>query len=125
MGYGENQTKEIDRLADFVSTQKKGEHYLIMGDFNSLPASPAYDRVLDRLPVRDPFPDAMGVSVAALRERWPTAGFLHLRMRLDHMFAGRGLECVDFEDTHPFGAVEGRWHGLSDHVPIIGRFKVR
>lgn len=124
MGYGENQAREIDRLADFIGTQSKSERYLVLGDFNSLPASPAYERMLERLPVRDPFPDAVGTNVLGLRERWPTAGFLHFRMRLDHIFAGRGLECVDFEDTHPFG-VAGRWHGLSDHVPLVGRFKVR
>jgi endonuclease/exonuclease/phosphatase family metal-dependent hydrolase len=124
MGYGDNQSTEIDRLADFINSQKQSERYLVMGDFNSLPASPAYHRMLERLPVCDPFPDAVGTKLHDLRERWPTAGFLHLRMRLDHVFAGRGLECVDFDDTHPFG-VAGRWHGLSDHVPLVGRFKVR
>lgn len=124
MGYGENQAREIDRLADFIDTQKQSDNYLVLGDFNSLPGSPAYDRMLERLPVCDPFPDAVGAKLQELRERWPTAGFLHLRMRLDHMFAGRGLECVDFEDTHPFG-VAGRWHGLSDHVPLVGRFRIK
>jgi endonuclease/exonuclease/phosphatase family metal-dependent hydrolase len=124
MGYGENQQREIDRLADFINSQKASERYLVLGDFNSLPASPAYERLLERLPVKDPFPDAVGTTPIECRIKWPTAGFLHLRMRLDHLFIGGGLECVDFEDTHPFG-VQGRWDGLSDHVPLVGRFRVR
>lgn len=125
MGYGENQSLEIDRLAEFVTTQAQtNNRYLILGDFNSLPSSPAYERMLEKLPVCDPFPDAVGTNLKDLRLRWPTAGFLHLRMRLDHIFAGKGLECIDFEDTHPFG-VAGRWHGLSDHVPLVGRFKFK
>lgn len=124
MGYGENQSKEIDRLADFIEARRRSDRFVVLGDFNSLPASPAYNRLLERLSVRDPFPDVIGGSVEDVRERWPTAGFLHLRMRIDHMFVGRGLECLDFDDTHPFGET-GRWHGLSDHVPLLGRFRVR
>src|SRR6185436_12166864 len=55
MGYGENQAREVDRLADFIASQSKSERYLVLGDFNSLPASPAYERMLERLPVSDPF----------------------------------------------------------------------
>jgi endonuclease/exonuclease/phosphatase family metal-dependent hydrolase len=124
MGWGENQTKEVDRLAEFIESQKRSDNYLVLGDFNSLPGSPAYHRLIERLTVTDPFPEATGSTVIDLRDRWPTAGFLHLRMRLDHIFAGKGVSCLDFEDTHPFG-VEGRWHGLSDHVPLVGRFRVR
>lgn len=123
MGYGENQAREVDRLADFIESQKASDRFVVLGDFNSLPGSPAYARILERLQVSDPFPSVTGASVDELRTAWPTAGFLHLRMRLDHMFVGRGLDCVDFEDTHPFGA-PGRWSGLSDHVPILGRFRV-
>jgi endonuclease/exonuclease/phosphatase family metal-dependent hydrolase len=124
MGWGENQSREIDRLADFILTRRQSDRFFVLGDFNSLPGSPAYNRLIERLDARDPFPDVVGTTVDALRDRWPTAGFLHLRMRLDHMFVGKGVDAVDFEDTHPFGE-DGRWHGLSDHVPLVGRFRMR
>jgi endonuclease/exonuclease/phosphatase family metal-dependent hydrolase len=123
MGWGDNQAREIDRLADFIESKRRSDRFVVLGDFNSLPGSPAYNRLLERLAVTDPFPDVVGAPVPELGTRWPTAGFLHLRMRLDHMFVGRGLEAIDFDDTHPFG-VDGHWSGLSDHVPLLGRFRV-
>lgn len=125
MGHGDNQVKEVEALARFVAARKTSDRYLIVGDFNSLPGSPAYNSLLQQLDVRDPFPEVLGHSIDHLRSAWPTAGFLSFRMRLDHMFAGPGLEWIDFHDTHPFGVQEGHWHELSDHVPIVGRFEVR
>ncbi|MCC7386080.1 MAG: endonuclease/exonuclease/phosphatase family protein [Deltaproteobacteria bacterium] len=125
MGYGENQQKEVDRLADFISQTSASDRFIVLGDFNSLPESPAYNHLLSRLPVTDPFPSALKLSPIELRSAWPTAGFMHLRMRLDHFFVGPGLELIDLDDSHPFGQAGGRWHGLSDHVPLVGRFRVR
>jgi len=121
MGYGKNQAKEIQALANFVADNRSSDRYVVVGDFNSLPGSPAYDLIRDVLQVHDPFPDVMAVHPDDLRSEWPTAGFMRFRMRLDHIFAGPGLRWLDFEDTHPFGR-QGRWKGLSDHVPIVGRF---
>ena len=56
--------------------------------------------------------------------RWPTAGFLNLRMHLDHIFSGAALSWLDFEDSAPFGVREAKFHGLSDHVPLIGRCRL-
>ena len=125
MGFGPNQAQEVEELARFIEKRRSGDRYVVMGDFNSLPGSPAYGMIQARLAVRDPFLDLLGQSVDQLREVWPTAGFMRYRMRLDHMFAGPGLRWVDFEDTHAFGDRNGRWHGLSDHVPIVGRFVAR
>ena len=125
MGFGPNQAREVEQLARFVAEHRSSDRYVVMGDFNALPGSPTYGLIQTRLSVRDPFPDVLGQSVDQMREEWPTAGFMRYRMRLDHIFAGPGLKWVDFEDTHPFGDSEGRWHGLSDHVPIVGRFVAR
>jgi endonuclease/exonuclease/phosphatase family metal-dependent hydrolase len=121
MGYGPNQAQEVSRLVDFVDDRRESERFVVFGDFNALPGSPAYRQVIDQLRVRDPFPGMTGLSPLELRAEWPTAGFMHLRMRLDHVFLGAGLDAVDFEDSHPFGQVGGKWHGLSDHVPLVGR----
>lgn len=122
LGYGPNQAVELDTLLDFVDRTRHGEAFVIAGDFNALPDSPVYTRLIERTGARDPFPAAVGLSALALREAWPSAGFWKLRMRLDHVFIGPGLECLDFADTDPFGK-PGRWHGLSDHVPLVGRFR--
>ncbi len=123
MGYGDNQEREVEALAAFVAARRQSDRFLVCGDFNSLPGSPVYQAVLDKLGVSDPFPAAVGsTSVDELRQRWPTAGFLRFRFRLDHLFSGPGLRWLAFEDTHPFGDSAGRWHGLSDHVPIVGTF---
>lgn len=124
LGYGPNQAEELTALVEFVAETKGSDAYLIAGDFNALPESPVYEALMARTGARDPFPDVVGMSARALRESWPSAGFWRLRMRLDHVFIGPGLECLDFEDTHPFGR-PGRWHGLSDHVPLVGRFRLR
>jgi endonuclease/exonuclease/phosphatase family metal-dependent hydrolase len=122
MGHGLNQAKEIAALADFVEAKKQSDRYLIAGDFNSLPGSPAYNLLLERLKVNDPFPESLGSDLHKIASEWPTAGFMRFRMRLDHIFVGPGLRWIDFSDSHPFGALGGHWHGLSDHVPILGRF---
>jgi endonuclease/exonuclease/phosphatase family metal-dependent hydrolase len=123
MGYGRNQAAEVDQLAAYIEQEKHSDRFILLGDFNSLPDSPVYQRVLDAIGVRDPFPDLTGMSPLELRKRWPTAGFLHLRMRLDHVFLGRGIECLDLEESHPFGDENGRFTGLSDHVPLLARVR--
>src|SRR5205085_1083164 len=75
MGYGDNQAREIDRLTDFIESKRTSDRYVVLGDFNSLPASPAYNRLLERLKISDPFPEVVGSSVRELGTRWPTAGF--------------------------------------------------
>ncbi|MBI4816477.1 MAG: endonuclease/exonuclease/phosphatase family protein [Deltaproteobacteria bacterium] len=122
MGYGRNQIEELASLVGFVEKESENRPFLLMGDFNSLSGSAVYQEVLRALPVVDPFPDLTGLDPLSLRKTWPTAGFMNLRMRIDHMFLGRGLVCRDIEGTHPFGQRDGLWHGLSDHVPVLGRF---
>ena len=121
VGFGENQKIEVEQVADFIQSRKSSERFVILGDFNASPGTPAYDIILQRLSLTDPFCDQLSMSPADLSSHWPTAGFLNLRMRLDHIFMGSGLRCVDLEDCHPF-TTAGRWTGLSDHVPLLARF---
>jgi endonuclease/exonuclease/phosphatase family metal-dependent hydrolase len=122
MGFGPNQLIEAKTLADFVDKEKRSEFFVVVGDFNSLPGSPV-DRYLRE---ERGFVEAFSL-VAKLTERqsraFPTAGFLNLRMHLDHVYSSASLEWLDFEGTRPFGE-DGAFAGLSDHVPLIARFRV-
>ncbi len=123
MGFGDNQLEEARALAAFVEEERKGEHILVAGDFNSLPGSPVDAffcqergfvngvRALHRIEAYDP-------------RRFPTAGFMNLRMHLDHIYTSPSLEWVDTAGTTPFGK-PGPFHGLSDHVPILATLQPR
>jgi endonuclease/exonuclease/phosphatase family metal-dependent hydrolase len=122
MGYGKNQLEEAKNLVRFVEAERKSDRFFVAGDFNSLPGSPVYHYLLEK-GYRDAFGELRGMSEEELL-RWPTAGFMNLRMHLDHVFSGRSLTWVDFDNTHAFGDRTARFHGLSDHVPLIGRCRV-
>jgi endonuclease/exonuclease/phosphatase family metal-dependent hydrolase len=120
MGWGPNQVEEAQNLARFVKKERKSERYVVMGDFNALPGSPVYRTLCDN-GFHDAFAGYYRLDEEAL-VKWPTAGFMNLRMHLDHMFSGGGLKWLDFDTTHRFGQRNGVFRGLSDHVPIVGRF---
>lgn len=122
MGFGPNQLEEARALGEFVARERRGDHYLVMGDFNSLPGSPVDDYLQDKCDFVDAFSSTRGISTAESRA-WPTAGFMNLRMHLDQVYSSRSLGWLDFEETKPFGA-PGSFAGLSDHVPLIGRCKL-
>ena len=123
MGFGENQLAEARALADFVHGERRGEHVLVMGDFNSLPGSPVDQYLREERGFVDGLRTALGLEERAARA-FPTAGFLNLRMHLDHIYASPSLAMVDVADTHPFGK-PGPFDGLSDHVPILARVTPR
>lgn len=122
MGHAPNQLAEATSVVEFAQVRSGAEPYVICGDFNSLPASPVYrylteqaklhgaQEVLKQLDPRDP-------------DAFPTAGFMRMRMHLDHLFGSAGVEWGDLKDTAPFGQ-PSPFHGLSDHVPLIGTFDV-
>jgi len=66
---------------------------------------------------------ALGQIEGAPRE-FPTAGFLSLRMHLDHLFSSSHVKWVDLDGTHPYGDRRSPFHGKSDHVPLIARFVI-
>ena len=45
MGFAPNQLAEARTLADFVASERRSPHFVVVGDFNSLPGSPV-DRYL-------------------------------------------------------------------------------
>lgn len=123
MGHGVNQEKEAHSLSQFVHRHAGGEPFIVCGDFNSAPGSPVFRYLVEE----GAFCSAqkvLGHLDEAPAKPFSTAGFLHLRMHLDHLFSGNHVEWLDLEDTRAFGDLEGRFHGLSDHVPLIGRFRL-
>lgn len=122
MGFGPNQLAEAKTLAEFVASEKRCENYVVVGDFNSLPGSPVDRYLREECGLIDAFTKVRCFTSAESRD-YPTAGFLNLRMHLDHVYSSPALEWLDFEDTRRFGEA-GAFAGLSDHVPLIARVRV-
>ncbi len=120
MGHGPNQLHEARKLLEFVRAESDGEPFVVLGDFNSSPGSPVYRFLVEEGGLVDAQAALQRCDVATLRE-WPTAGFMRLRMHLDHVFGSPGVHFLDVSDSHPFGDRKGRFHGLSDHVPWVAR----
>ncbi|MCL2448215.1 MAG: endonuclease/exonuclease/phosphatase family protein [Polyangiaceae bacterium] len=123
LGWGPNQLEEARNLVRFVERERQSDRFIVVGDFNSLPGSPVYRYLVEEHGWKDAFAERYRFTIAELAQ-WPTAGFLNLRMHLDHVFTGPGLTWLDFDDTHPFGDRTAAFHGLSDHMPLVARCRV-
>ena len=119
MGFGVNQVEEARKLALFVARLSGKSPFIVCGDFNSPPGSPVYE-MLTREAHFTGAQECLKQIDPAESRGFPTAGFLRLRMHLDHLFSGNGISWRDLDGTQPFG--EGPFDGLSDHVPLIARF---
>jgi len=123
MGWGPNQLHEARTLAAFVQRHARREPFIICGDFNSAPGSPVF-RYLTGEAGFTSAQASLGILDPVDPRSFPTAGFMRLRMHLDHVFFGNGVDCLDLDGTSRFGDRKGAFAGLSDHVPLIGRFRV-
>jgi endonuclease/exonuclease/phosphatase family metal-dependent hydrolase len=123
MGWGPNQLEEAKKLAHFVESERESDRFFVAGDFNSLPGSPVYRYLVRECGLVDPFAELHRMTEDELRS-WPTAGFLRLRMHLDHIFSGPALHWIDFDDTCPYGDKTAGFYGLSDHMPMVARCRV-
>jgi endonuclease/exonuclease/phosphatase family metal-dependent hydrolase len=121
MGFGHNQVQEAKKLVAHVHAVAGSEPFVVCGDFNSSPASPVY-RLLTSEAGWAGAQESLKQIDALVPKGFATAGFLQLRMHLDHLFGGNGIRWVDLEGTSPFGG--GPFRGLSDHVPLIARFRL-
>jgi endonuclease/exonuclease/phosphatase family metal-dependent hydrolase len=117
LGFGKNQLEEARSLVRFVESQRRSDDYVVVGDFNSLPGSPV-DALLRGAGLVEARRTIAAPSIEA--GSFSTAGFMALRMHIDHLYASPGLAWLDMEDTHGFDG-EGSFAGLSDHVPLIAR----
>jgi endonuclease/exonuclease/phosphatase family metal-dependent hydrolase len=122
LGWGPNQVAEAKNLIDFVSRERKSDRFVVVGDFNALPGSPVYRALLES-GLLDAFARHHAFDEESLVD-FPTAGFMNMRMHLDHVFSGNELRWLDFTGTHRFGHKGGSFTDLSDHVPIVGTFSL-
>ena len=123
MGFGYNQLHEARSLVSFIHRHAGAEPFVVCGDFNSPPASPVYNYLVDEARLTGA-QQALGLIDPAEPRAFPTAGFIRLRMHLDHLFSGGPVSWLDMEGTQPFGEADSPFHGLSDHMPLIGRFRL-
>jgi len=122
MGWGVNQLHEAHTLAAFVHRHSAGEPFLVCGDFNAAPGSPVYLYLTGAAGFRCAEGE-LGLVDDARATAYPTAGFMRMRMHLDHIFYGNGVRFLDLDGTAPYGDRSSRFAGLSDHVPLIGRMR--
>lgn len=115
MGDGSNQLREVETLLGALK-ERADLHAILVGDFNTRPGSPAYQRLLQHglIDVFEPCDQHPPVPNA-------TAGFGPLRMHIDHVFATPDLEFERMESPN-FGEPH-LFHGLSDHTPKLARFR--
>jgi endonuclease/exonuclease/phosphatase family metal-dependent hydrolase len=122
MGFGVNQLHEVKTLLAFIQRHAAGEPFIVCGDFNSPPGSPVY-RYLTEDGGLCGVQKMLG-QLEANPRAFPTAGFMNLRMHLDHLFSGGPLRWLDLAGTHKFGDRASPFFGKSDHIPLIARFEL-
>lgn len=115
-GEADNQLHEIRAVLDYVGAQSNGCGTMLVGDFNSRPGSRVYQHVLERGNFRDAYASHHALSAEQVANI-PSAGFMQMRFRLDHVFANDRVHIERFELANPFGPTHP-FHGLSDHMPI-------
>jgi endonuclease/exonuclease/phosphatase family metal-dependent hydrolase len=120
-GHGPNQLEEARAATHFISGCAKREPYVLVGDFNSAPASPVYRYLTHDAGLRGA-QEELGQIDPNNPDLFPTAGFMRLRMHLDHLFGGNGIEWMDLDGTSSFDDPRSPFFGLSDHVPLIANF---
>ncbi len=122
MGWGVNQVHEARALAGFVRRHASREPFIVCGDFNSAPGSPVFRFLTEEVGFRCAQQE-LGQIDPGYPKAFATAGFMRLRMHLDHIFHGNGVRFLDLEGTRPFGDRRSPFSGLSDHMPLIGRMR--
>lgn len=122
MGFGVNQLHEARTLAAFIQRHAGSDPFVVCGDFNSAPASPVYRYLTEDVGL-------VGVQrtlgqIDGEPKSFPTAGFMNLRMHLDHLFSGGSVRWLDLDGTCKFGDKSSPFWGKSDHMPLIARFSL-
>jgi endonuclease/exonuclease/phosphatase family metal-dependent hydrolase len=102
---------------NYIKKTKGEAPFIVCGDFNAWPKSPVYEMLIARGQLAD-----IRVLLNEEKEDFVTAGFMNLRLHLDHIFSSGGIHWKDMAGTHGFGDLASPFHGLSDHIPLIAQF---
>jgi endonuclease/exonuclease/phosphatase family metal-dependent hydrolase len=119
MGFGQNQILEARRLLNYIKKTKGKAPVIVCGDFNSWPKSPVYEMLIARGQLTD-----VRVLLGEEKENFVTAGFMNMKLHLDHVFSSGDIRWKDMENTCRFGDATSPFHGLSDHIPLIAQFEL-
>ncbi len=117
MGHGVNQVAEATRVLEYAQHVSRREPFVVVGDFNAAPGTPVYQAM--RAGGLQGAQAQLGLIDEADPRGFSTAGFLALRMHLDHVFGSPGVTFTDMAGTHRFGDPASPFHGWSDHVPLL------
>ncbi|MGQ0506963.1 MAG: endonuclease/exonuclease/phosphatase family protein [Myxococcaceae bacterium] len=123
MGHGVNQMAEAKTLSGFIHRHAGNDPFVVCGDFNSPPGSPVYRYLTEEAKLCGA-QEKLKLIDANQSRGFPTAGFMRLRMHLDHVFCGGPVSWVDCEGTCAFGDPKSPFYGLSDHMPMVARFQL-
>ena len=100
--WAKTNSEEAKNLAKFVEKERVSDRFIVMGDFNSLPGSPVHKYLTEECGYTDALAGVHGLTIEA-STRWATAGFMALRMHLDHIFGGPGMKWRTDAESHDFG----------------------
>ncbi|XXF77530.1 endonuclease/exonuclease/phosphatase family protein [Myxococcaceae bacterium GXIMD 01537] len=123
MGRGINQLQEARKLVGLMRRHAGGEPFIVTGDFNTPPATPVFRYLTEEACLICAQTAVKQIDPGSPRG-FPTAGFMHLRMHLDHVFSDGGVRWTEMGETRPYGDTTSRFHGLSDHMPLIASFEL-
>ena len=123
MGFGANQIAEARAVAQYAAATAKQEPYLVVGDFNTAPMTPVYRYLTGEAKLRGAQEQLKQIDPTR-SESFATAGFMNLRMHLDHLFASGDVDFTDLKGTCTFGDPSSPFTRLSDHVPLIANFEL-
>lgn len=119
LGWGKNQLAEAQAVAEYAMAARGESPVILAGDFNSLPTSPTYSFMVQEAGLVDAYAQFAGLTPEQL-VRIPTAGFLTMRMRLDHVFCSPEVRFAEVHESRGVDDLHSAFRGLSDHMPIVG-----
>lgn len=122
-GEAQNQVEEVSSVLQSVFQNADPQHTILVGDFNARPGSKVYRYIQENSPLRDAFAEAHSLTEEEVNTV-PSAGFLGMKFRLDHIFSGPGIRFEPFLLGLPWDA-RHPMRGLSDHAPLMARFELK
>jgi endonuclease/exonuclease/phosphatase family metal-dependent hydrolase len=124
LGNAPNQMREARTLASLVRRLAGEDPFVVVGDFNATPGSSVFRYLTEEAAFRSAHVELGDGRVDGEQgfSTFDVRGLVHLH--IDHLFAGGGVSWVDLQGSAPTRDRRSPFAGLSDHVPLIGRFRL-